>query len=251
MFISSLFIKNIKIFIKSIFILSSVSFIFVFPKTEILFSPKGNITKKLIEKIDAAKSRVYVAVYFITSKNISESLIRAKNKHGVDVQIITDQSCLKSPYGKVNFLKDAGIDVFIYKNNLMSGKYYGAIMHNKFAIIDDLIWTGSFNWTQKANTKNYENIVIIDDKYVCQTYLKEFRILKKKCNNITLKRFKNKQNKNRVIKSKTVQFKKKLLKFLKIIRSSFNRLNYLYLLNYQLIFENHWEPLVYMNKVCF
>lgn len=219
MFVRSLFLRDIKIFIRKIIILSCFFFVSLLPKTEIFFSPYGNVTRKLIERIDAAQSRVYVAIYFITGKNISESLIRAKSERGVDVQIITDQSCLESPYGKVNFLKQAGIDLFIYKNNLMRGKYSGAIMHNKFAIIDDLVWTGSFNWTRKANKKNHENIVIIDDKDVCKAYLKEFEILKKSCIDTTLKAFQGKKNNNRIIRSKTSRFKKKLLTFLKRMRS--------------------------------
>lgn len=37
-------------------------------------------------------------------------------------------------------------------------------MHNKYAVIDDnVVITGSFNWTSKAVSTNRENIVIIRD----------------------------------------------------------------------------------------
>lgn len=37
-------------------------------------------------------------------------------------------------------------------------------MHNKYLLIDDeIVLTGSFNWTHKAVNSNYENIVIIED----------------------------------------------------------------------------------------
>lgn len=38
-------------------------------------------------------------------------------------------------------------------------------MHNKYLIIDnDLIATGSFNWTNKAVTTNKENLLLIKNK---------------------------------------------------------------------------------------
>jgi phosphatidylserine/phosphatidylglycerophosphate/cardiolipin synthase-like enzyme len=54
-------------------------------------------------------------------------------------------------------------------------------MHNKFAILDDCLWTGSFNWTRSANTKNQENVVIIYDVEVCEKFEKQFLILQKRC----------------------------------------------------------------------
>ena len=38
----------------------------------------------------------------------------------------------------------------------------GSLMHNKYAVIDEnIVITGSFNWTNKAVNVNHENIVII------------------------------------------------------------------------------------------
>ena len=51
-------------------------------------------------------------------------------------------------------------------------------MHNKFAIIDsDLLITGSYNWTKAANTKNDENVMIIDCPYVIELYKEQFEKL--------------------------------------------------------------------------
>lgn len=51
-------------------------------------------------------------------------------------------------------------------------------MHNKFAIIDEaVIITGSFNWTLSASTKNQENILILENKQVVNSYLSEFNKL--------------------------------------------------------------------------
>ena len=54
-------------------------------------------------------------------------------------------------------------------------------MHNKFAIIDDKVWTGSFNWTISANRKNQENVVYNDEKDVYEKFLEQFEKLKQRC----------------------------------------------------------------------
>ncbi|MFH0898034.1 MAG: phospholipase D-like domain-containing protein [bacterium] len=152
-----------------IFVINTV----LLSKTEVLFSPEDRPAKKLISLIEAAKSKIHAAVYLITDKRIADALTKAKSR-GVDVQVVTDKSTIEGTYGKVVQLKSSGIPVFIYNflaafSGWEIGRrafYYQApaIMHNKFAIIDDKTWTGSFNWTRSADYKNQENVVILDEK---------------------------------------------------------------------------------------
>ena len=68
-------------------------------------------------------------------------------------------------------LKIAGGEVFTAKENLM---------HNKFCIIDErIIITGSYNWTNKANKENNENIVIIKDDIELASQLRDLSVRKK------------------------------------------------------------------------
>ena len=53
------------------------------------------------------------------------------------------------------------------------------IMHNKYAIIDDLVWTGSFNFTVNANRNNQENVLITSNKKALASFLENFKNLKK------------------------------------------------------------------------
>ena len=51
-------------------------------------------------------------------------------------------------------------------------------MHNKYLVIDDeIVLTGSFNWTHKAVTSNKENIVIIQDKNTTASFSQNFEEL--------------------------------------------------------------------------
>ena len=149
--------------------------------SNVFFSPDDKVTSHLIHAINNAKTKIYGAIYLITDKKIANALIDAKNNRQLDVQIVTDQSNLESDYGKAQYLKQNGIDIFVFKP--MSGKKqkYPPLMHNKFAIIDNKVWTGSFNWTVSANKKNLENVTVIDEKAVRDKYLDQFEKLKRKC----------------------------------------------------------------------
>lgn len=69
-------------------------------------------------------------------------------------------------------LKEEGIDVGI---DLVSG-----IAHNKIMVIDKYITiTGSFNFTKSADTRNVENVVIIEDQEISDYYLQNWLYRKK------------------------------------------------------------------------
>ena len=178
--------RVIDVFIKKFFL----TFLLINPtllhsESLVLFSPKDKISKKLIQNINEAKQKIYAAVFMLTDLKIANALIDAKNKRGIDVQIVSDKSCLESEFGKIDLLKKNGIDVFIFKPQVK--KHVNAdnksepIMHNKFALFDNKVWTGSFNWTVSANKKNMENVVCIDDKDVYEKYEKQFESLKRWC----------------------------------------------------------------------
>jgi phosphatidylserine/phosphatidylglycerophosphate/cardiolipin synthase-like enzyme len=51
-------------------------------------------------------------------------------------------------------------------------------MHNKYAIVDEhIVETGSFNWTERAQDFNWENIQIDDDADLAAAYLNNFEKL--------------------------------------------------------------------------
>ncbi len=152
-------------------------------RTEVLFSPDDQPTKKLLAMIDSAKKRVYAAVYMLTDKTIAEALIAAKKYRRVDVQIVTDKISVDSPFGKGKMLQASGITVFVYsppsKRTLSNSRFdMTPIMHHKFALFDDITWTGSFNWTVKANRSNQENVLITDDKETLTRFASCFDRLK-------------------------------------------------------------------------
>ena len=113
-----------------------------------------------------AKESIYLQAYGITSSEIVDELIKAHNR-GVKVRALLDKSNLTDKYSKMKQMLDSGIDVSI-------DKVLG-IAHNKVLILDQSkVITGSFNFTKSANTRNTENVIIVNDKEIARKYLQNW-----------------------------------------------------------------------------
>jgi phospholipase D len=102
----------------------------------------------------------------MTSPSIVEALIKAQ-KSDVTVRILLDKSNLRDKWSKMGILLEAGIDIAI---DNVSG-----IAHNKVMIIDEqIVITGSFNFTRAADTRNAENVIIINDAVIAKQFLQNW-----------------------------------------------------------------------------
>lgn len=163
--------KEIKI---TILILLTIIFISQFSisplaKIEVYFSLSDNPQKVIIKNINQAEAFINIAMYTFTDKEILLSLINAQER-GVKVRVYLDRSQIESTYSISRLLVQKGIKIRISTNNY--------IMHNKFAIIDNrLLLTGSYNWTASANSRNDENLMVIDDPEIIARYQNQFEKL--------------------------------------------------------------------------
>ena len=122
--------------------------------------------KEIIALIDAAKSRIYFAMYEFTLKDIADALVRAK-KRGVEVRGLVDAGESANSYDRpiIKELMDAGIPVVTEKHASGNG-----IMHIKAIVTDQAYALGSYNWTGSATTLNDELLEIGTDPTLRQTY---------------------------------------------------------------------------------
>ena len=122
---------------------------------EVAFSPNKGASQAIIKAIGEARSSILVSAYSFTSKNIAQALLEAK-KRNIKIKIILDKSQVSHKYSSSKFFAHQDFDLRIDTKH--------AIYHNKIMIIDNKnIITGSFNFTQSAETRNAENILIIRD----------------------------------------------------------------------------------------
>jgi phospholipase D len=110
-----------------------------------------------------AQSNIYVQAYSLTSYAIINQLITA-SKRGVKVSAILDNVNFSEGKSVVEELRSAGVEVV---RDTASG-----IAHNKIMIIDEhKVITGSFNFTEAADKRNVENVLLIQDRKVAGEYL--------------------------------------------------------------------------------
>ena len=129
---------------------------------EVYFSPKGCCTEAIVTALGAAKSNVLVQAYSFTSKPIFAALLTAQ-KRGIKVQLVLDRSNLSMKSSEADDAVDAGIPVLIDSKH--------EIAHNKVMVIDDeLVITGSFNFTHNAEANNAENLLLIRSRKLAARY---------------------------------------------------------------------------------
>ena len=132
------------------------------PTWHVYFSPGGEATSAIREALYHAKSTVLVQAYSFTSAPIADALVKA-HKRGVNVQVILDRSQRTQKYSSADFLVNSGIPTRIDAAH--------AIAHNKVMIIDnEVVITGSFNFTKAAEEKNAENLLVIHNRELAARY---------------------------------------------------------------------------------
>jgi len=128
----------------------------------IYFTPPAGGAGGLIKQIDASKKTIKVMAYGFTAMPLSDALVRAHHR-GVKVQLLQDEKSASNNGDAVNQLIAAGIEV------REDGKH--AIQHNKVMLIDDdIVITGSYNFTKSAEVRNAENIIILKSVYASKRY---------------------------------------------------------------------------------
>lgn len=132
----------------------------------IYFSPHGGAQVALVHRIDQARESIFVLAYSFTSAPVADALIQAQRR-GVQVQAILDRSQRKARSSKGQALAAAGAGVYIDARH--------ALAHNKVMVIDGhTVVTGSFNFTKAAETRNAENLLILDSPELARLYREEW-----------------------------------------------------------------------------
>lgn len=131
-------------------------------KYQVCFTPGNDCTELIQGTIEKAKHEILVQAYSFTSAPIAKALADAQ-KRGVSVRIILDKSQFSQHYSSAKFFQHNQIPV--WKDDTV------AIAHNKVMVLDDeVVITGSFNFTKAAQKKNAENLIVIQDKDLAKKY---------------------------------------------------------------------------------
>ncbi len=137
-------------------------------RLEVSFSPNGGCTDQVVRHIREAQKSVYVLAYSFTSKPIAAALV-AKRLEGKDVRVIVDRSDKEARGAVLPVLRSAGIPILVDSRH--------QIAHNKTMIIDQqVVLTGSFNFTVAAETSNAENCLTVWNSDLASRYLSDWHV---------------------------------------------------------------------------
>lgn len=138
------------------------------------FSPDRGAADQIVGFIQRVRFTLDIAIYSFTHDKIADAVIDAV-KRGVRVRALMDRLQASSRYADDERIEEAGVEVRRHRG--------GGAMHHKFCIGDaedkklGAVITGSFNWSARADEKNYENFVIIRTRRECRRFLEEFERL--------------------------------------------------------------------------
>lgn len=137
------------------------------------FSPSDQTALHIKEELDRATSSVNIAMLTLTRSDLAQELVTLKSS-SVKVRVILDNNTDTGT--QFPFLQANGIDIRL-KGTAITG-----LLHHKYAIIDadkasteSRVITGSYNWTNSAETVNSENTLIIFDRQIANEFLQEFK----------------------------------------------------------------------------
>lgn len=131
-----------------------------------------DIEDHITNELRSASERILVAAAWFTNQRLALVLIERRRKY-VDVEVLVDENLANRKSSALKMLSNATVSVSFIRN-LAADR---ALMHNKFAVIDNQrVITGSYNWTTNANT-NDENIFVFTDDLNATYYIHEFRRL--------------------------------------------------------------------------
>ncbi len=129
---------------------------------EVYFSPDGGAANHLIYWLDRSNKSVCAMIYSFTNDDIAAAFIRAQQR-GVDIKISMDQQEHTVKGSEYQTLLNNSIPIRVDERS--------GLMHNKVAVIDGkVVITGSYNWSNAAEERNRENLIIIQDPALAATY---------------------------------------------------------------------------------
>jgi phosphatidylserine/phosphatidylglycerophosphate/cardiolipin synthase-like enzyme len=126
------------------------------------FTPPSDAAKAVMDAIDQSQTEVFVQAYGFTHVAMAQALIRA-HERGVNVRVLLDERSEYTNRNVIDLLREAKVLV------RLDGSH--AIAHNKVMVIDaQTVVTGSYNFTNAAQSRNAENLLVLGSPELALSY---------------------------------------------------------------------------------
>lgn len=138
-------------------------------KVKNYFCPDDQCAEMVEEELKKAQESIYFMTFSFTHEEIG-NMLALKKSEGLIVEGVMEARQV-TKYSVYDFLIYNGIDV-IKDGNKQN-------MHHKVFIIDEkTVVTGSFNPTAGGDTRNDENVLVIEDTTIAKRFMDEYRYVR-------------------------------------------------------------------------
>jgi phosphatidylserine/phosphatidylglycerophosphate/cardiolipin synthase-like enzyme len=140
---------------------------------EVYFSPSDKVTTQINKALSSSQNSINVALLSFTRDELAQTIV-AKKTAGKKTRVLMDNNTDSG--NDFTYLLTNGVDV------RLPGAALTGLLHHKYAIVDaetpsdnNIVVTGSHNWSSSAEIANNENTLIIQSKRIANLYLQEFK----------------------------------------------------------------------------
>lgn len=140
------------------------------------FSPDDGVLAALVPVLESARESIYFLAYSFTSNQLGD-IVRQKAEAGLTVEGVMDDEQVRSNEGtEFDPFRQAGLDV------RLDG--IDGLMHHKVFIVDQkIVAFGSYNFSQNAESRNDENLLIVYNPVIAEQFLFEFQRVQRQARN--------------------------------------------------------------------
>lgn len=137
-------------------------------RIDVFFSPDDGALAALVPLLQGAQESIYFLAYSFTSNQLGE-IVRRKAEEGIMIEGVMDDEQIRSNQGtEFDPFLQTGLDV---RKDGIDG-----LMHHKVFVIDEsIVVLGSYNFSQNAEERNDENLMIIYNPVIAGQFLLEFQ----------------------------------------------------------------------------
>jgi len=127
-----------------------------------------DIQNRILKALDDAEVSIIVVMAWFTNDTLFQKLVE-KHKQGLDVKLAIYDDGIN---------KKHGVDITQLPHIKIKRGQRGGLMHNKFCVVDNqVVITGSYNWSDNAEFRNDENVTVENDPKQATKYSVEYRRL--------------------------------------------------------------------------
>lgn len=160
---------------------------------EVYMSPSDGCASKLINAINTAQRSIYFCIFSFSSQPVADAMralqhdtLHLKTDSNFAVRGVFDATYWNADYSKsldMRGISNSGgtNNPWVRTGDVFSDSVDGSLLHHKYMLIDADKWTsnpivvtGSYNWSDAAETGNDENMLIIHSTYFADMFLQEF-----------------------------------------------------------------------------